>query len=275
MSLEAMDSNSSLMEVNSWDGTLGGQPMNTSTKNMASRRSKVWEFFTREKGNDWSCNLCSGQNPPKKFLVSSNKDSSTTDFWRHLRDYHPNTIQRPKYSNTSKKISIKKRPPMQMLRSPSVSTSNPLVRGIQREKTTEEELARLIYTCDLPWSIADNENFVRWSNYCAQSQMNVPSSENCRKALKEMRERQKREVRKEFTTVSRFSVTVGFWAVCEMNVDDEYIFHITIHWIDGKWKLREKVLGLLYSPDRDIDKTCTQVWDVLEDYNLMNKVRLN
>ena len=164
---------------------------------------------------------------------------------------------------------------MEMLRSPSVSTSDPLVWGIHREKTTKEELARLIYTCDLPWSIADNENFVRWSNYCAQSQMNVPSSENCRKALKEMRERQKREVLKEFSIVSRFSVTIGFWAVCEMNVDDRYIFHITIHWIDGKWKLREKVLGLLYSPDRDIDKTCIQVWDVLEDYNLMNKVRLN
>ena len=78
--------------------------------------------------------------------------------------------------------------------------------------------------------------------------------------------------------MNRFSVTIGGWEVDNHNHDldyDGYIFHITIHWIDGEWKLREKVLGLFHLSDRDIDKTCTQVWDVLEDYNLMNKVRLN
>ena len=250
--------------------TSGVQPMDTSAQNVASGRSKVMQFFTKKMENYWSCNLCIDETG-EQILLLPNEDRGTTSFWRHVEKYHPTTY------NDIEGISIKRPRPMEMLRSPSVSTSNPLVRGIQREKTTEEELARLIYTCDLPWSIADNENFVRWSNYCAQSQMNVPSSENCRKALLEMGERQKREVLKEFSIASRFSVTIGGW---ELEDDygefSEYIFHITIHWIDEEWKLREKVVGLYYCPDGD--DICDAVIEVsarLEDYNLMNKVRLN
>ncbi|XP_078438941.1 isochorismatase family protein isoform X2 [Wolffia australiana] len=51
-------------------------------------RSKILQHFTKIETNKYACKICRGSNPIKEVILTRNRDSSTTVFWRHIQSRH-------------------------------------------------------------------------------------------------------------------------------------------------------------------------------------------
>ena len=227
----------------------------------AKVKSRYMQQFTRQEDKvNWSCNLCETINPLKKVLLRRNKDRSTTIFKRHLEKFHKEAL------NEIEGVLVKQKNVVEMMDNVPLKA---IVYKAHTEQLIKEEMARLICTTNMPFRMAENADFRRWSRFCARSEMFIPSAKVTQRTCWKLYDAKRKKVAAEFCDVAAVSLTVDAWK----SENDANMLGITAHWIDSEWILRDKVLSLRDLPKgHDGESMAEIVKDVLEEFGLTSKI---
>lgn len=131
------------------------------------------------------------------------------------------------------------------------------------------KLLKWIVRSDQPFSIVDDEDFNDMLEYL-KTDITVHSRRTFMRRLEELYDERKDKLKKELHKfTSKFSLTCDVWT----SKNQLSFFGFTIHYIDDKWKMQQRLLAFKYlTGEHDGVSLAKAMMEVLEDFGIADRL---
>jgi hypothetical protein len=131
------------------------------------------------------------------------------------------------------------------------------------------KLLKLIVKTDLPFSIVDNEHFQDYVEYLKKD-ITINSRRTIMRRLEEMYNHKKHELKAKLNSFkSKFSITCDVWT----SKNQLSFFGFTIHYIDEKWVMQQKLLAFKFLEGEHDGKSLADAFiKTIEEYEIADRL---